>query len=98
MQCWEIRLLDYSGPNRLSLIVWVNLKKIQATLGYFRPKIWCPNIALKIRLATFSGHPAGTNTKADKLKPNVVAMTPMNTLAPTAFSMWGSFMKGAPPF
>ena len=73
-------------------------KKNQATLGYFRPKIWCPNIALKIRLATFSGHPAGTNTKADKLKPNVVAMTPMNTLAPTAFSMWGSFMKGAPPF
>ena len=73
-------------------------KKNQATLGYFRPKIWCPNIALKIRLATFSGHRAGTNTKADELKPNVVAMTPMNTLAPTAFSMWGSFMKGAPPF
>ena len=73
-------------------------EKIRATLGYFRPKIQCPNIALKIRLTTFSGHPAGTNTKADKLKPNVVAMTPMNTLAPTAFSMWGSFMKGAPPF
>ena len=88
MQCWETRLLDYFGPNRLSLIVWVNSKKKSDHSG-IRPKIWCPNIALKIRLATFSGHPAGTNTKADKLKPNVVAMTPMNTLAPTAFSMWG---------
>ena len=85
--------MDYFGSNRLSVIGWVNL-------NHFGP-LWdtfAQNIALKIKLATFSGHPAGTNTKADKLKLNVVAMTPMNTLAPTAFSIWGSFMKGAPPF
>ena len=56
----EDKILDHFGPARLSWNLWANLghfEPLWTSLGHFGTETWLPNMALKIPLPTFLGHP-----------------------------------------